>query len=52
MKSQCSAGSVGVGLRYAFGPLQARLDVAYPLKSVARTQRGDARAHFALQLGF
>jgi hemolysin activation/secretion protein len=52
VKSQCSAGSVGLGLRYAFGALQARLDLAYPLKSVARTQRGDARAHFALQLGF
>lgn len=52
VKSRCSAAAAGLGLRYAIGPLNARIDLAYPLKSVARTQRGDTRAHFALQLGF
>ncbi len=51
-KSQCSAASAGLGLRYGLGALQARLDLAYALKSAARTQRGDARAHVALQVGF
>ena len=51
-RSQCSAASAGIGLRYAIGSLQARLDLAYALKTAARTQRGDARAHVAVQVGF
>lgn len=50
--SRCTAASAGIGARYAIGNFSARLDLAYPLKSVARTQRGDARAHVALQVGF
>jgi hemolysin activation/secretion protein len=52
VRQQCSAASVGVGARYAIGPVNARFDLAYPLKSAARTQRGDTRAHVALQVGF
>lgn len=52
VRTRCSAAAVGVGARYVLGPLQARLDVAYALKAAARTQRGDTRAHVALQLGF
>jgi hemolysin activation/secretion protein len=52
VRTQCTAASVGVGARYAIGSFSARVDLAYPLKSVARTQRGDARAHVALQIGF
>ncbi len=48
----CSAVSIGVGARFAIGSVSARIDLAYPLKSVARTQRGDTRAHVALQVGF
>ncbi|MFO1330024.1 MAG: ShlB/FhaC/HecB family hemolysin secretion/activation protein [Rubrivivax sp.] len=51
-RSQCSIASAGVGLRYALGSLQARVDLAYALKAAARTQRGDTRAHVALQIGF
>jgi hemolysin activation/secretion protein len=52
VRSQCSAASLGLGARYALGGFSARLDVAYALKDGARTQRGDTRAHLALQLGF
>jgi hemolysin activation/secretion protein len=48
----CSATSVGFGTRYAVGSVNARFDLAYPLQSVARTQRGRARAHVAVQVGF
>ena len=51
-QARCSAVSAGLGARYALGSVSARVDLAYPLKSVARTQRGDTRAHFALQVGF
>lgn len=52
VRTRCSAAAVGVGARYALGKLQARLDLAYALKTAARTQRGDTRAHVALQVGF
>ncbi len=52
VRAQCSAASVGVGARYAIGSVNARIDLAYPLKSASRTQRGDTRAHVALQVGF
>jgi len=51
-RARCSLASVGVGARYAAGNLQARLDLAYPMKAAARTQRGDTRAHFAVNYGF
>ena len=51
-RAQCSAASVGIGARYTIGAFNARIDLAYPLKSVSRTQRGDTRAHVALQVGF
>lgn len=52
VRSHCAAASLGVGARYALGSFSARLDLAYALKDAARTQRGDTRAHLALQLGF
>lgn len=51
-RARCSLASVGLGARYAAGNLQARLDLAYPMKAAARTQRGDTRAHFAVNYGF
>jgi hemolysin activation/secretion protein len=51
-RSHCTLASLGVGARFGMGTLQARLDVAYALKSAARTQRGDAKAHFAVNYGF
>ena len=51
-RTRCSLASLGLGARYALGSLQARLDVAYPLKAAARTQRGDTKAHFAVNYGF
>lgn len=51
-RTRCSLASLGIGARFGLGSLQARLDVAYALKSAARTQRGDAKAHFAVNYGF
>lgn len=51
-RSHCTLASLGAGLRYVAGTLQARLDLAYPMKSAVRTQRGDTRAHFAIHYGF
>lgn len=51
-RTRCTLASLGVGARFGLGTLQARLDVAYALKSAARTQRGDAKAHFAVNYGF
>lgn len=51
-RNRCTLASLGVGARYGLGNLQARLDLAYTLKSAARTQRGDAKAHFAVNYGF
>ena len=49
--ARCTAIAAGLGARYALGNVSARVDVAYPLKAAARTQKGDARAHVALQVG-
>ncbi len=51
-ESECSLGSVGVGLRYGSGPLQARLDIAYSLAAGNRTARHDTRAHFSVSYSF
>lgn len=51
-ESECRIGSVGVGLRYGSGPLQARLDIAYALAAGNRTGRHDARAHFSVNYRF
>ncbi len=50
--SECRIGSVGVGLRYGSGPLQARLDIAYTLAAGNRTARHDTRAHFSVSYSF
>lgn len=52
LRTRCSVVALGIGARYAVGRLQARLDIAYPLKDAVRTQRGDARGHFAVNLAF
>lgn len=51
-RTHCTLASLGLGARFGRGPLQARLDLAYPLNDAARTRRGDARAHVAVQYGF
>lgn len=51
-RSHCTLASLGVGARHTLGALQTRLDLAYALKSAARTQRGDAKLHFAVNYGF
>jgi hemolysin activation/secretion protein len=51
-RNRCSLASLGLGARFGAGNLQARIDLAYPMKSAARTQRHDPRAHFAVNYGF
>lgn len=51
-QADCNLAGVGLGLRYGSGPLQAKLDVAYALKSGNRTERHDARAHFSVSYRF
>lgn len=49
---RCTLASAGIGARYGLGQLQARVDLAYTFKAAARTQRGDAKAHLAVNYGF
>lgn len=51
-RSECSLASVGVGLRYVAGPLQARLDIAQALREGNRTGRHDTRAHVSVSYSF
>jgi hemolysin activation/secretion protein len=51
-RTECHVGAVGAGLRYAAGPLQARLDIAVPLRAGIRTGRHDTRAHFSVSYSF
>ena len=44
--------ALSVDARVALGRVQARVDLAYALKDAARTQRGDLRAHAAVNVGF
>lgn len=48
----CSIASIGVGARWVFGPVQARLFVAHALKAAATTGHGDTGAHFTVNLTF
>lgn len=52
LRTRCSVAALGVGARVALGRVQARVDLAYALKDAARTQRGDLRAHAAVNVGF
>lgn len=51
-RTECHLGAVGAGLRYTSGPLQARLDIAVPLRAAVRTGRHDTRAHFSVSYSF
>ncbi len=51
-ESECRLGSVGIGMRYGSGPLQARLDIAYTMAAGNRTSRHDTRAHFSVSYSF
>jgi hemolysin activation/secretion protein len=51
-ETECSLAGVGAGLRYAAGPLQAKLDVAYALRAGNRTDRHATRAHFSVSYSF
>ncbi len=51
-ENECRLGSVGLGLRYGSGPLQARLDVAYTLAAGNRTDGHSTRAHFSVSYRF
>ncbi len=49
---ECKVASAGVGLRYAMGPWQARLDLAHALSDGTTTGRHDTRAHFQVSYSF
>jgi hemolysin activation/secretion protein len=51
-QTECSLGGVGLGLRYASGPLQLRLDLAHATEAAARTGRHDTRAHVSVSYSF
>ena len=51
-QTECSLGGLGLGLRYATGPLQLRLDLAHAAEPAARTGRHDTRAHVAVSYSF
>lgn len=51
-KTSCSVAGAGLGLRGQWQGLTLRLDVASALQAASSTQRGDARAHFALLYNF
>ena len=51
-ESKCQLSSVGVGVRYGSGPVEARLDVAYALDAGNRTSRHSARTHFSVIYSF
>ncbi len=48
----CLLASVGMGLRWATGPLQVRAFLAHALKSAVTTGRHDTRLHFTISLTF
>ncbi|MDE2082437.1 MAG: ShlB/FhaC/HecB family hemolysin secretion/activation protein [Burkholderiales bacterium] len=50
--TRCSLWSVGVGLQFSRGPLQARLAVADARRDGLVTRRGDRRTHAALSYSF
>ncbi len=49
---RCSLWSLGLGLQFARGPLQAKLAVANARRGGITTRRGDYRGHFALSYSF
>lgn len=51
-EASCSIAGIGFGLRYAAGPLQAKLDIAHALKDGNRTGRNDTHAHFTVSYSF
>jgi hemolysin activation/secretion protein len=51
-ETECTLGSVGVGLRYSAGRWQLRADLAHAARDGNRTRRGDTFAHFAVSYRF
>lgn len=51
-ESKCQLSSVGIGVRYGSGPVQARLDVAYALDAGNQTGLHTTRAHFSVSYSF
>jgi len=51
-ESECSLGSVGIGLRYEAGRWQLRADLAHAAREGVRTGRGDTFAHFSVSYRF
>lgn len=50
--TNCSLTAVGLGLRYGFGPVQLKLDVATALRAGRSTDRNEVRAHFQANVAF
>ncbi len=46
--ARCSLASLGIGSRFEWGRLQARLALAGALRDAVRTRKNDARAHFSV----
>ncbi|MBP6902080.1 MAG: ShlB/FhaC/HecB family hemolysin secretion/activation protein [Burkholderiaceae bacterium] len=51
-RSSCTLGSVGLGLRLGWGPVQLKLAVAQAQEDASSTQRGDWRGHVSLTASF
>ena len=52
VSARCSLWSLGLGLQFSRGPLQARLAVAQARRDGLVTRRGDHRTHAALSYAF
>lgn len=51
-RTRCTLASLGIGLRYAAGPLQARVDLAHTLREAIRSGRHDTRLQFSVSYSF
>lgn len=51
-RARCSAASWGIGARFAWRSLEARLDLARAQRAAVETQAGDGRAHVAVNYAF
>jgi hemolysin activation/secretion protein len=50
--TRCTLAAWGVGARFEWGKLQARLALAQPLRDAVRTRKNDGRVHFAVVYTF
>lgn len=46
--ARCTLASLGIGTRFEWGKLQARLALANALRDAVRTRKNDSRAHFSI----